>query len=85
MRKLGLAADSVVGATLLTANGTVLEADEASYPDLFWAIRGGGANYAVVLEWRLQLYRQPKVMIDRCYRLLDYSCHRLTATGPTLV
>jgi FAD binding domain len=53
-RRHGLAANSVVAAEVVTGEGRVLRVDEETEPDLFWAIRGGGGNYAVVtsLEFR---------------------------------
>lgn len=61
MRKLGLGADSVLGATVVTAAGKVLEANATHNADLFWALRGGGASYGIVTAWRLQAYHPPPV------------------------
>ncbi|KAF5688765.1 6-hydroxy-D-nicotine oxidase [Fusarium denticulatum] len=44
----GLLADALISVRLITANGEVLEVSRTSYPDLFWAIRGAGANFGVV-------------------------------------
>ncbi|KAF5544156.1 hypothetical protein FPHYL_11092 [Fusarium phyllophilum] len=44
----GLLADALISVRLITANGEVLEVSKNSYPDLFWAIRGAGANFGVV-------------------------------------
>ncbi|MEU4624737.1 FAD-binding oxidoreductase [Actinoplanes sp. NPDC023801] len=54
-RTFGFAADSVVSADVVTADGTVLTANARQHPDLFWALRGGGGNFGVVtsLEFRL--------------------------------
>lgn len=54
-RKHGLAASSVVGVELVTADGEVVRADARTHPDLFWAVRGGGGNFGIVtaLEFRL--------------------------------
>jgi len=51
VRSWGLAADQLVGAQLVTAAGDVIEVTEASHPDLFWALRGGGGNFGVVTRF----------------------------------
>jgi FAD/FMN-containing dehydrogenase len=55
MRKHGLACDNLIGADVVTADGTVVHASDADHQDLFWALRGGGGNCGVVtsLEYRL--------------------------------
>ena len=54
-RAYGYAADSLLRAELVTADGEIVEASEAENPDLFWAIRGGSGNFGVAtaLEFRL--------------------------------
>lgn len=60
VRKLGLTIDSLLAAEIVTAGGRHLCVDAEQYPDLFWAIRGGGGNFGVVtrLEFRLHELRQ---------------------------
>lgn len=41
-RLAGLASDNLVGAEVVTADGSVLRASESEYDELFWALRGGG-------------------------------------------
>jgi FAD/FMN-containing dehydrogenase len=54
-RRYGFAADHLVSAEIVTADGRHLTADAGRHPDLFWALRGGSGNFGVVtsLEFRL--------------------------------
>ncbi len=56
VRKNGLTIDDVLGAEVVTADGELLEVDEESHPDLFWALRGGGGNFGVVTRLRFRLH-----------------------------
>ncbi|MGW2094642.1 FAD-binding oxidoreductase [Promicromonospora sukumoe] len=60
-RSHGLAANQVVAAEVVTADGVLRRIDAGSDPDLFWAIRGGGGSFAVVtaLEFRLVAVGEP--------------------------
>jgi FAD/FMN-containing dehydrogenase len=55
MAKHGLAADNVLAFELVDADGEVLDVTEASDPDLFWALRGGGGGYAIVTALHIEL------------------------------
>jgi UDP-N-acetylenolpyruvoylglucosamine reductase len=55
-RKYGLAANSVVAIELVTADGRIVRADREQEPDLFWALRGGGANFGIVTAIEFALY-----------------------------
>ncbi|WP_205687417.1 FAD-binding oxidoreductase [Cellulomonas endophytica] len=55
-RALGLATNSVTGATVVTADGDVLRVDADHHADLFWALRGGGGSFGVVVELELRAY-----------------------------
>jgi FAD/FMN-containing dehydrogenase len=47
-RRYGYAADHVHGIDVVTADGRPRHVTEESYPDLFWALRGGRDNFGVV-------------------------------------
>jgi FAD/FMN-containing dehydrogenase len=47
MAKYGLAADNLLAVELVNADGETLDVTEASDPDLFWALRGGGGNFGI--------------------------------------
>lgn len=49
VRKHGLAIDHLVAARVVTADGRLLEATADRHPDLFWALRGGGGGFGVVV------------------------------------
>jgi FAD/FMN-containing dehydrogenase len=51
VRKHGLAIDSLVGARVVTAEGLLVEASADRHPELFWALRGGGGNFGVVVDF----------------------------------
>lgn len=56
MAKHGLAADSLLAVSLVTADGDVIEVTEDSDPDLFWALRGGGGNFGIATAFTYRLY-----------------------------
>jgi hypothetical protein len=55
-RKYGLAIDNLVSARCVTASGDLLVASESQNADLFWALRGGGGNFAIVTEFEFALH-----------------------------
>ena len=47
-RKHGLQANHVTAVEIVTADGELRRVDADNDPDLFWAVRGGGANFGLV-------------------------------------
>jgi hypothetical protein len=52
----GLAADNLLGAEVVLADGRRVTTGPDDEPELFWAIRGGGGNFGVVTSMRVQLH-----------------------------
>ncbi|KAF1813382.1 FAD-binding domain-containing protein [Eremomyces bilateralis CBS 781.70] len=57
----GMAADSIVGWELVTANGSVINVDAKTQPDLAVALRGGGNQYGVTTKFSIEAHPIGKV------------------------
>jgi FAD/FMN-containing dehydrogenase len=62
VRKHGLTIDHLLAAEVVTADGDLLHADAETYPDLFWAIRGGGGNFGVVTRFEFRLHEVGEIV-----------------------
>ena len=60
--RYGLAADNLLGADVVLADGTATTAGLDDDADLWWALRGGGANFGVVTSLRYRLHELPVVL-----------------------
>lgn len=61
-RAYGLTSDSIISMTVLMADGTVIVVTKDTYPDLFWALRGAGANaFGIVLDFTFTMHYVPTV------------------------
>jgi len=62
VRKHGLTIDHVVAAEILLADGTTVRASAERNAELFWALRGAGANFGIVTAFELEAYRLSDVV-----------------------
>ena len=93
VRKHGLTIDSLLAVEVVTADGTILVASAEEHPDLFWGLRGGGANLGVATRFRYQLNPISTVLggmlilpatadvVERSMRIAEQAPDALTIIG----
>ncbi|KAM4060379.1 FAD binding domain-containing protein [Hirsutella rhossiliensis] len=52
----GLAADNLVSARVVLADGSAVDVSATEHPDLFWALRGAGHNFGIVTSLEIKTY-----------------------------
>jgi len=77
--KHALACDNLLSADIVTADAKLRTASATEHADLFWAVRGGGANVGVVTSFEYRLHPIGPVLgggvawpIDRAKRVLAF-------------
>ncbi|MEU5216063.1 FAD-binding oxidoreductase [Streptomyces sp. NPDC020807] len=69
-RRYGLSCDNLIGADVVTAEGTLVTCDAERNPDLYWALRGGGGNFGVATSLLFRLHPVDDVFAGlTCYPL----------------
>jgi FAD/FMN-containing dehydrogenase len=60
--QFGLTCDNIVGAELVTPDGSVVHASPDENAELLWALRGGGGNFGVATWLEFRLHELPRVV-----------------------
>lgn len=54
--KIGWACDNVASYEVVTASGVIVTVTPSAFPDLYWALRGGGSNFGIVTNFKLNAF-----------------------------
>jgi FAD/FMN-containing dehydrogenase len=60
--KFGLALDNLLSADVVLEDGSLVTADNNTNGELFWALRGGGGNFGIVVSMRIRLHNVGTVL-----------------------
>ncbi|KAH7135251.1 FAD binding domain-containing protein [Dendryphion nanum] len=71
--RYGWACDNVASFEVVTASGLIVTASPTSFPDLFWALRGGGNNFGIVTRFNLQTFAHGPLMFGGQRRFFEPS------------
>lgn len=80
----GLTLDNLVAATVVTADGSVVTASDKESPELFWALRGGGGNFGVVVDFTFGLHPVGRLLGGLLHYELD-DAHEVVRTWRELM
>jgi hypothetical protein len=91
-RRFGLTIDNLLGVEVVTADGGLVHASKEEQPELFWGMRGAGANFGIVTAFEFQLHPLDGVVThgsvvhpaERAGALAE-SYRELVETGPDAV
>jgi FAD/FMN-containing dehydrogenase len=78
-RRYGLAANRILAAEVVTADGEIVRVDRSYNQDLFWAIRGGGGAFGVVTALELELFDLPTVYAGAAFFPIERAAEALHA------
>lgn len=65
--RYGWTCDSVVGAEIVLANGSIVHLEETQHPEMLAALRGGGSNFGIVTNFDLRAFPQGPIFGGHVY------------------
>lgn len=64
-RRFGLTIDNLISVDIITADGHLRQVSADAEPDLFWAVRGAGSNFGVVIRFRFRMHLLGPAVVRR--------------------
>ncbi|KAI1454927.1 FAD binding domain-containing protein [Annulohypoxylon moriforme] len=71
--RMGFGCDSVVNFEVVLANGTVVNANNATNPDLWRALKGGGSNFGIVTRYDMEAIPAKDIYYELRFLSSEYS------------
>ncbi|KAF9262316.1 FAD-binding domain-containing protein [Marasmius fiardii PR-910] len=78
-RLWGSALDHIIEAEVVLANGTVVRTNEVNSPEVLYAVKGAGASFGVVTEFKVITHPEPEEMTKYSYTI-SLGSHKNMAT-----
>ncbi|KAJ4305528.1 hypothetical protein N0V90_001059 [Kalmusia sp. IMI 367209] len=78
-RSKGLTLDNILSADVVLANSTLVTASPTQNPDLFWALRGAGAAFGIVTNFKFKTFNAPESNIVFNYFVQPSSASQLAS------
>jgi hypothetical protein len=66
-RMWGSALDHVIEAQVVLANSNIVTASATQYPDVFWAMKGAGASFGIVTQFKVNTHPSPGSAVEYSY------------------
>ncbi|KAJ3024523.1 UNVERIFIED_CONTAM: hypothetical protein HDU68_008038 [Siphonaria sp. JEL0065] len=67
-RQLGLVSDAILEVRLIDAEGLIRVVDSQTDPELFWAIRGAGANnFGLITSFKFKIFKLPSAFASKVW------------------
>jgi hypothetical protein len=85
--KRGWACDNVASYEVVTASGLIVNATPNSFPDLYWALRGGGSNFGIVTNFKLvafplgQMWGGQRIYTENYFVAVLDAIYKFATTG----
>lgn len=85
--KVGWACDNVASYEVVTASGLVINATPNSFSDLYWALRGGGNNFGIVTNFKLnafplgQMWGGQRIYTENNFKAVLDAIYKFGSTG----
>ncbi|KAK3987997.1 Glucooligosaccharide oxidase [Cladorrhinum sp. PSN332] len=70
-RTFGLALDQIVALDVVLANGSYIHANNESYPEIYYALRGAADSFGIVTTFHLQTSPAPPTVINFSFSFPD--------------